>query len=102
MNFIMMSLLYHTTEPYIAFYLFTTLLEEYDVCDNYESDLQGVNKHCSKLESLVAYHLPSLHNHFQKHSIQMHMFSIDWILTLFSSLVPLDSHHIFLNHFLDD
>ena len=30
------------------------------------------------------------------------MFAMDWILTLFSVLIPIESHHIFLTNFLID
>ena len=36
MNFLMMSLLYHTNEPYVAFFMFTNLIEVYQLCDAYD------------------------------------------------------------------
>ena len=96
----MMSLLHHSSEPYLAFYLFTSLIEDYQLCDVYGEDLSGVNLHCSVLSMLVNVRLPTLQQHFARHNIQIQMFCSEWILTLFSSLVPLELHHHFISNFL--
>lgn len=53
MNFIMQSLLIHCNDNYLAFYIFTTLVEDYQLCENYQRDLPGVLKRCAIIEDLV-------------------------------------------------
>ena len=44
MNFIVASLLYHCSEE-IAFWIFVTLIEDYELRDIYETNLPGLYKH---------------------------------------------------------
>jgi len=66
MNFIVQSLLSHTVEPYLAFYLFTTLIEDFQLCDNYQRELPGVTKHCNVMATLISLRLPTLHRHLTR------------------------------------
>jgi len=98
----MYSLLYHTPEPYLAFYIFITLVEDYQLCDIYDKDLRGVTKHCKAITMLINWELPNLHLHFTRNVIDSQMFAMDWILTLYSVLIPYDCHHIFLTNFMKE
>lgn len=102
MNFIVQSLLSHTAEPYLAFYLFTTLMEELQLCDNYHKDLPGVTKHCKVIAMLLNNEMPTLYRHLQTNAVEVQMFATDWILTLFAILVPVEVHAFFLTNFLCD
>lgn len=69
MNFIMGALLYHCSEE-IAFWLFTTLIYEYQLSELYERRLPGLAKHCEIIDKLILAAFPHVHNHFvtQKHT----------------------------------
>lgn len=46
MNFIVGALLYHCRED-IAFWIFVTLIENFELRDTFEQNLPGLYKHCS-------------------------------------------------------
>ena len=89
MNFIVGSLLYHANEE-IAFWMFVTLIEEFELRDIYEPNLPGLYKHCFVLDTMIKQHLPELFTHFQTHNILVEMYASDWIFCLFSNIVPLN------------
>jgi len=62
MNFIVGSLLLHCTEE-TTFWLFVSLIEDYQMRDIYQPELPGLYKHISILEHLLKQHLPSLLSH---------------------------------------
>ncbi len=55
MNFIVGSLLVHCSED-IAFWLFVSLIEDYQLRDIYENKLPGLYKHIAILEHLLEEH----------------------------------------------
>lgn len=63
MNFIVGSILYHANEE-IAFWIFVTLIEEFELHDIYEEHLPGLYKHCHVIENLLDVNLKELHKHF--------------------------------------
>jgi hypothetical protein len=63
MNFIVGSLLYHCNEE-IVFWMFVTLIEEFELHDIYEPNLPGLYKHCFVIEKLISSNLNDLHKHF--------------------------------------
>jgi hypothetical protein len=65
MNFIVGSFLYHCNED-IAFWMFVTLIEEFEIRDIYEPNLPGLYKHCFVIDNLIGSHIPDLHRHFVK------------------------------------
>lgn len=102
MNFIMGSLMYHCTEPDIVFWLFVTIIEQYQLCDNYKGDLKGIHKHCGALKVLLEDELPSLNQHFDKYDMTIEMFAMDWVLGLFASIIPLEHMGRFYDSFFDE
>jgi hypothetical protein len=52
MNFIVGSLLYHCSEE-IAFWIFVTLIENFELRDVFEQNLPGLYKHCYVIQSLL-------------------------------------------------
>lgn len=101
MNFIMGSLLYHCVEPHITFWLFVTLMEQYQLCDNFKGDLKGIEKHCGAIKVIIKHELPKLSQHFDNNEINVAMFATDWIFGLFSHVIQLDSMGKFLDNFFE-
>jgi len=63
MNFIVAALLHHCSEE-IAFWIFVTLIEDYELRDIYEQNLPGLYKHCYVITNLLESEFPELHSHF--------------------------------------
>lgn len=99
MNFIMGSLMYHCTEPHITFWLFVSLIEQYQLWDNYCGDLKGVRKHWDILKLILDQEIPKLSEHFDNNEMKIEMFAIDWILGLFSSIIPIQYMGKFYDNF---
>jgi hypothetical protein len=72
MNFIVGSMLYHSNEE-IAFWMFVTLIEEFELRDIFEPNLPGLYKHCFVLERLIQSNLTDLHKHFVRITNVTHM-----------------------------
>ena len=89
MNFIAGSLLYHCNEE-AAFWLFVSLIEDYEMRDIYEPGLPGMFKHSQILQLLLLEHMPDLFKHFCKHNVSVEMYAQDWIFGLFSSIIPIN------------
>lgn len=88
MNFVVGALLWHTTEE-DAFWLFVSLLEDYELRDNYLPRLPGLSKHAQMIDVLVLEYLPALHFHFAEHRVLVEMYATDWCFSLFGSVVPI-------------
>jgi hypothetical protein len=52
MNFIVGTLLYHCNED-IAFWIFVTLIEDYELRDIFETNLPGLYKHSHVITNLI-------------------------------------------------
>lgn len=102
MNFIMGSLMYHCVEPDITFWLFVTVIEQYQLWDNYKGDLKGIGKHWGAIKILIKEELPKLSEHFIKNEMTIGMFATDWILGLFASIISLDYMGRFYDHFFEE
>ena len=99
MNFIMGCLMYHWVEPDITFWLFVSIIEQYQLWDNYKGDLKGIRKHWGVIKLLIEEELPELAEHFVKNEMRVEMFATDWILGLFSSIIPIQQMGMFLDNF---
>ena len=62
MNFIVASLLFHCNEV-ISFWLFVSLIEDYELRDIYLPGLPGLYKHSQIIEILVMENLRDLYSH---------------------------------------
>lgn len=63
MNFIAGALLYHCSEE-CAFWLFVSLIEDYEMRDIYEPGLPGLYKHSQMIDLLVMEYKQDLFRHF--------------------------------------
>ena len=82
MNLVAGALLMHAEES-VAFWLFVSLVEDYEVREIFTDSLGGVQHHCGVIQKLVERYLPKLAKHFEQHGIDIHMFASSWILSLF-------------------
>ena len=89
MNFIVAFLLYHC-EEYVAFWLFVSLIEEYDLRKCYMEDFPGLKLHVLRLEKILQNEYLSYWDNFQKIGVKIEIIMINWLFSLFSSLIPLE------------
>ena len=98
MNLIVGALLMHAEES-VAFWLFVTLIEDYDMRDVFTDSLGKVTHHCKVMQSLINHYLPKIAIHLDKLDIQVEMFATPWIMSLFWGIIPVPFLHWFLTRF---
>lgn len=101
MNFLVVSLLYHCS-PEITLFLITVLFEDYELCDVYREDMHGLHSRNAKIKDIIELKLPNLFDHFVEIGIEPQMFTTEWILDLFSHIIPIDIYSHFLDNFIWD
>ncbi|OMJ91078.1 hypothetical protein SteCoe_6438 [Stentor coeruleus] len=101
MNYIVCALLWHACEV-DAFWLLVVIMDEYKLRENYLFRFPGLTKHCELTELLLSLYMPKLYSHFSNHCIMVQMFATDWYLTIFTSLVPIESSSWVFNSFFKD
>ena len=89
MNFIVGFFLYHC-EEYIAFWLFVALIEEYDLRPIFMKDFPGLKLHVKRVELILQKEYDYMWNIFTKFGVKVEIFMVEWVFSLFSSLIPLD------------
>jgi hypothetical protein len=89
MNFIVGFFLYHCDE-YIAFWLFVSLIEEYDLRSLFMDQFPGLKLHVKRVELILKNEYPFNWEMFQKIGVKVEIFMVEWLFSLFSSLIPLD------------
>lgn len=89
MNFIVGFFLYHC-EEYIAFWLFVSLIEEYDLRYIFMENFPGLTIHVRRIEAILKNEYQNYWENFEKIGVKVEIFMIEWLFSLFSSLIPLD------------
>ena len=89
MNFIVGFFLYHCDE-YIAFWLFVSLIEEYDVRSLFIDGFPGLKLHVHRTELILQKEYPNIWEIFLKIGVKVEIFMVEWLFSLFSSLIPLE------------
>ena len=89
MNFIVGFFLYHCDE-YIAFWLFVALLEEYDLRPIFMQNFPGLKLHVKRIELILQKEYQNIWNTFVKFGVKVEIFMVEWVFSLFSSLIPLE------------
>lgn len=89
MNFIVGFFLYHC-EEYVAFWLFVALFDEYQFRDLFVNDFKELKNHSHVVQNLLIKLLPELNSTFQKFHVNIEITMVEWLYSLFSSLIPLD------------
>ena len=98
MNFIVASFLLHCSEE-VTFWLFVSLIEDYEMRDIYMDGLPGHIKHSTLIEQLMELHLPELLFHLRENGMGIEIFATDWYFTLFAKVIPTHQMHAFFNAF---
>ena len=89
MNFIVGFLIYHC-EEHIAFWIFVSLIEEYDLRHIFMENFPGLKIHVKRLEAILQNEYPIYWENFNKIGVKVEIFLVEWLFSLFSSLIPLD------------
>ena len=98
MNFLVAALLYHSS-PAVTLGLMSHLLENLQLCDIYAENLVGVHYHNSRLWDLIAKHLPKFADHLKTHDVNIEIFTTQWIIDLFSHIIPLNEYYLLFDSF---
>ena len=68
MNFIVGALLYHCSED-IAFWLFTSLIDDHEMRSVYETDFPGLHQHIKIIDELVKDNINEIYQHFVRFTL---------------------------------
>jgi hypothetical protein len=98
MNFIVGFFLYHCDE-YVAFWLFVSLIEEYDLRKLFMEGFPGLNLHVHRVELILQNEYLNIWEIFQKIGVKVEIFMVEWLFSLFSSLIPLELQIYFYKGF---
>ena len=88
MNFIAGALVYHAS-PDIAFWLFVSLIFDYQLRDNYRAGFPGVKELNEQIKCLMKIKLPKLSKLFEETDTDFEMFTLEIIMSLFGIAIPL-------------
>ena len=89
MNFIVGFFLFHC-EEYITFWLFVSLIEEYNLRYVFMENFPGLKIHVKRLETILKNEYPTYWENFEKIGVKVEIFMVEWLFSLFSSLIPLE------------
>ena len=89
MNFIVAFLLYHS-EEYVSFWLFVSLIEEYDLRSAYMEDFPGLKLHVNRVETILQNEYNTYWEKFQEIGVKIEIIMVNWLFSLFSSLILLE------------
>ena len=89
MNFIVGFFLLHCDE-HVAFWLFVSLFEKYDYRSIFIDNFSGLKNHVSKVKSILSNYNPKLYNDLISLGVTFEIFMLEWIYSLFSSIIPLE------------
>lgn len=98
MNFVVAALLWHSTEA-DAFWLMVSLIEDYELRENYMTGLPGLAKHKQIVDLLTFEHLPKLHRLLAQYRVQPDMYLTEWVISLFGSLLTVHEMAPLLDQF---
>ena len=89
MNFLCDSILHHC-DPEIGLIITSYLFEDNELCDLYRDGLVGLHTHNKIVKNLIALKMPDLYNHLvEEYDVRIDVCS-DWVLNLFSHLIPIN------------
>lgn len=101
MNFIVGFFLYHC-EEYVAFWLFVSLIEEYDLRNIFMEGFPGLKLHVKTIETILQKYYTHIWNDFNKIGVKVEIFMVEWLFSMFSSLIPLDIQIEFYKGFFSE
>ena len=100
MNFIVAQLLLHCSET-LAFWLFVSLIKDYEMRHIYGPKLEGLFKHSLVLELLIQANLPELHSRLVRFNLRANIYAGEWIFGLFASVIPCEHYGVFFDEFFE-
>ncbi|KAI0979903.1 hypothetical protein GJ496_005333, partial [Pomphorhynchus laevis] len=83
-SFVAATLLIHLPEEQ-AFQVLVYIMTNYNARDLFLSDFFRLHCSCYQLLCLMKEDLPALHKHFENIKLEVHMYALQWFLTLFTS-----------------
>ena len=89
MNFIVGFFLFHCDE-HVAFWLFVALFEEYNYRAIFMNDFPGLRYHVDKVVTILKKYSPKLYEDLVNCGVNFEIFMIEWLYSLFSSIIPLE------------
>ena len=103
MNFIMASLIYHCNEE-IAYFIFCALMNRnHEIRSIYSPpNMPGIIYHVNIIEQLIKFKNTEV-NEFLEENLGLcthQMYLLDWIIPLFTSVMPIDKSILFIDQFL--
>ena len=82
MNFIVGFFLYHC-EEYVAFWLFTSLIEEYGFRELYSKGFPGLELHSQTVELILKKNYIKIYEAFNTLKINIQILMVEWLYSLF-------------------
>jgi CDGSH-type Zn-finger protein len=101
MNFSVGFFLYHCQE-HIAFWLFVSLIEEYNLRSVFMENFPGLKLHVKRVETILQNEYPFYWENFEKLGVKVEIFLVEWLFSLFSSLIPLELQMDFYKGFFSE
>ncbi|CAI2361191.1 unnamed protein product [Moneuplotes crassus] len=91
MNFITASLAYHCNSA-TAFWLFTSLIEDYELRENYLNGLEGFYERAQSISELAKVEIPEIHAFL----VTFEMITLEPVMSLFCNMISLEEskHHL--------
>ena len=101
LNYIVASLFFHCGEV-LAFELTIRLLNDYHLKEVHMCELPGLYQHCKVIKVLVQEELPELAAHLADRKVDVIILCQNWIMTLFTQVIPLNQVQRFFALFWED
>lgn len=98
MNMILAGILYHVKDEARSYGIFRKLL--YSIRTIYLDSFRESYLHVNRIEHLIKTHLFDVYVHLGSLEIELHMICLPWILSLLTSIVPLDAIHLIYYGFI--
>jgi hypothetical protein len=81
--------------------LFVDLLETYNLDDIYLPDMMGTHLFMNQIKLLVINSFKVVHDHMMILEVKYEMFALNWIISMFTSFMPLPYTIIFWKRFFE-
>ena len=103
MNFIVGFFLYHS-EEYVAFWLFVSLIEDYEVNNLFGKGFPGLKLHTDRVSDIVRRNpkFKEIKALFKKLQVNYQIIMVEWLYSLFSSSIPLEAQYDFYYGFFNE
>jgi hypothetical protein len=97
---ILAGILYHVKDEAKSYGIFRKVL--YYMRDVYLDSFRKCYVHINRIEELIKQHIFDVYMVLGNLEIELHMICLPWVLSLLTSIVPLDSIHLIYEGFMKD